>query len=98
MTKQEAIPSENATIEDALNYFRNHCILCKSSNNCCNCEIGIAIECIEKQLPKKPVDVHHYGSGTSHIGGHCKCGFFVSKEMHNWCPKCGNKLEWSGNE
>lgn len=60
--------------------------------------IDIAIECIDKQILKKPVDVHHYGSGTSHMGGHCKCGFFVSKEMHNWCPKCGNKLDWSENE
>ena len=48
MTKQEVIPSEDATKEDALNFFRNHCILCKSSNECCYCEIGVAIECIEK--------------------------------------------------
>ena len=47
MTKQEAIPTVNANKEDALNYFRNHCMVCKSSNECCNCDIGVAIECIE---------------------------------------------------
>lgn len=79
MTKQELITSENATIEDALNYFRNHCILCKSSNNCCNCEIGIAIECIEKQIPKE---------AKYHISGNGWNDWLVFT-----CPVCGKEFK-----
>ena len=55
MTKQEIIPNEDATKEDALNYFRNHCVQCKCSNLCVNCDIGVAVACIEKQIPQKPI-------------------------------------------
>ena len=113
MTKQEAIPTVNANKEDALNYFRNHCMVCKSSNECCNCDIGVAIECIEKQIPKKPIEKE--SNFPNHLIVSCpECchsfGVFIrddkmskittyrSAKFNAWCPSCGNKLDWSDNE
>lgn len=98
MTKQEVIPTVNANKEDTLNYFRNHCMVCKSSNNCCNCEIGIAIECIEKQIPKKPKGDFH--SVPHHRCPTCNCAIrlYEKDNCDLFCKFCGQAIDWSDNE
>lgn len=72
-----------------------------------------AIECIEKQIPKKPIEK---GSNfPNHLIVSCpECchsfGVFIrddkmskittyrSAKFNAWCPSCGNKLDWSDNE
>lgn len=99
MTKQEAIPTVNANKEDALNYFRNHCMVCKSSNECCNCDIGVAIECIEKQIPKKSNIDFFEEDGYRRKDRHCpNCGSYLGGYMICFCNNCGQAIDWSDNE
>ena len=73
----------------------------------------IAIECIEKQIPKKPIEKE--SCFPNHLIVSCpECchafGVFIlgdkmskittyrSAKFNAWCPNCGNKLDWSDNE
>lgn len=82
MTKQEAIRNLKA-----------ECIGCchPQAMEYCehNCEYGIAIECVEKQIPKPK---HKYQ------GIRCVCGTEVAK-YQKYCDECGQRLmDWSDNE
>ena len=52
--------------------------------------IGCAIKSIEKQEPIKP------------INNHCICGADVRNwtgdDPFNYCPECGQKIDWSEEE
>lgn len=50
---------------------------------------------LEKQKPKKPTYDHRYGEM-----GCAFCGNMVSgwEELPNYCPQCGQALDWSENE
>lgn len=65
----------------------------------------VLIECrevihkaIEKQIPKKPNGKQIIGAsitGYKYKGGQCpKC---LSSVCHNYCPSCGQALDWSEN-
>ena len=55
----------------------------------------IVIEALEKQVPMKPVYDHRY-----HELGCVDCGNLVSvwEETPNYCPQCGQKLDWSDED
>ena len=53
---------------------------------------------IKKQIPKKAYDIRgtHWGKGK---GGHCPiCNCGVNSVRHQYCPKCGQKLDWGDTE
>lgn len=50
-----------------------------------------AIECIEKQIPKKPI-VRNYADWSG-----CECGMKIY-ETFRYCPYCGQAIDWSDNE
>lgn len=56
----------------------------------------LAIEALEKQIPKKPIGKEVIGvsmTGYKYKGGQCpKCMSTVSGD---YCPKCGQALDWS---
>lgn len=57
--------------------------------------IDIAIECIEKQTPKKPI-INLWDEW-------CECpvcdGIVTIEETKlNYCPDCGQAIDWSDNE
>lgn len=64
-------------------------------------EIGVAIEAIEKQIPKKPLDVHTpvvtWGlcpvckGELNKLGGRPNRLFLGTA----YCPDCGQALDWS---
>lgn len=69
-------------------------------NQACN----MAIEAIEKQIPKKPI--FKIGSGVDHLKRYtCECGqgvvvrhnkgAVVKDDSPNYCPNCGQALDWS---
>ena len=52
--------------------------------------LKLAIEALEKQIPKKPY--WEYG------GCHCKsCGLDVLSDEH-FCPLCGQAIDWEVSE
>ena len=58
---------------------------------------GIAIEALEKQKPKKPL------AGIDFMGNEfricCKCSAIVKdgEWRANYCPDCGQAIDWSEN-
>lgn len=64
-------------------------------NMCSAEEMKIAIEALEKQIPKKPNGKQIIGTsitGYKYKSGQCpKC---LSTVCHNYCPNCGQALDW----
>lgn len=75
--------------------------------------LDVIIECIEKQIPKKPKEKE--SCFPNHLIISCpECchsfGVFIrddkmskittyrSAKFNAWCPNCGNKLDWSDDE
>ena len=54
--------------------------------------LTIAINALEKQIPKKPKTDDRY---VMYI---CPCCNDFVKVSHNYCPNCGQKLDWSDEE
>ena len=63
--------------------------------------IQIAIQALEKQIPKK-VQLRHIRKFDGFDDGECPtCGNSVSRDCDgtdNFCPDCGQKLDWRGEE
>lgn len=62
---------------------------------CYSCEIGIAVESIERRIPKKPFNTEGYVDDKK-VGIHyCdSCGHFVFYS-DRFCNKCGQAIDWS---
>lgn len=59
---------------------------------CAACEINIAIEALEKQIPKKPVSVTISGI-SRYKSGACECGTAIAM-VYKYCPNCGQAIDW----
>ena len=59
--------------------------------------IGIAIQALEKQIPKKPHKNFEKFSGVW-----CSCGKYLGKgyfvDKPSYCTDCGQKLDWSDED
>ena len=63
---------------------------------------ALAIEAIEKQVPKKPIFSHNLSDTLSVF--HCECGNIIkvshdagitnNNNAPNYCSKCGCRLDW----
>lgn len=83
--------------------IEKECINRDCNRDCANCDIvqdvedlnnayDVAINALEKQIPKKPKTDDRY---VMHI---CPwCNDFV-KVSHNYCQNCGQKLDWGDGE
>ena len=83
--------------------IEKECINRDCDRDCANCDIvqnvedlnnayDVAINALEKQIPKKPKTDDRY---VMYI---CPwCNDFV-KVSHNYCQNCGQKLDWSNGE
>lgn len=66
----------------------------------------IAIQALEKQMPKKPIFNHNLSDTLSLF--HCECGNTIkvshdigimdNNNAPNYCSKCGCRLDWSDEE
>lgn len=55
--------------------------------------INVAIEVLEKQIPKKPIDV--ITSDNEFICMICPCCQEVAVEFNDaYCKRCGQKIDW----
>lgn len=70
-------------------------------NMCSMEEMKIAIEALEKQIPKKPILDIIYPSGIkSYKCPVCKKGCLVRTDLYypKYCSNCGQELNWSDAE
>lgn len=67
---------------------------------------NVAIQALEKQIPKKPIFNHNLSDTLSLF--HCECGNAIkvshdigimnNNNAPNYCSKCGCRLDWSDEE
>lgn len=55
----------------------------------------VTIKALEKQIPKKPIDVRILAD--LHIALCPICNEGINSQM-NFCDKCGNKIDWSDED
>ena len=68
-----------------------------------NIAIEMAINALEKQIPKKPI--FDFNSSDTLSKFHCDCGKIIwvhhdivtmdNNDMPNYCDNCGQKLDWN---
>ena len=68
-----------------------------------NQALDIAISALEKQIPKKAKFNFNLNDRTSSYRCNCgkwlkvrhDCGTFNNNNVPNYCPECGQRLDWS---
>lgn len=72
--------------------------------------LDMAIQALEKQIPKKPMRIERSAMGWEYMDYYCHCGKFIGAEPHiksilekgeipvEYCDNCGQKLDWSDEE
>ena len=89
--------------EDCNEKLCDNCDLCYMQGNAGEHikSIEIAIQALEKQIPKK-VNLRHIRKYDGFDDGECpNCGMSVSRDCDGddvFCPDCGQKLDWSDEE
>jgi hypothetical protein len=68
--------------------------------------VDVAIQALEKQIPKRPIFNHNLSDTLSLF--HCECGNAIkvshdigimdNNNAPNYCSKCGCRLDWSDEE
>ena len=91
-------------IKDNVCYGQEECFdgICKSTEDN-PCAIEIAIEALEKQIPKMPVTRTIYNKylqqkETTRVCPVCGIDTPVPRELsswESWCPDCGQRIDWS---
>ena len=83
------------TIKEAISCLKSDKEYLKDHNICDGEEIDIAIEALEKQIPKKPI-MRKDVAETYYICPECE--WEVDKFDDNYCSDCGQKLDWAKEE
>lgn len=72
--------------------------------------LDIAIQALEKQIPKKPMRIERNAMGWEYRDYYCPCGKFIGAEPHiksilekgeipvKYCDDCGQRLDWSDKD
>lgn len=59
---------------------------------------SMAIEALEKQIPKKPIEVISSNNEfIRDVCGNCEHIFGIY-QYYDFCPYCGNKIDWMRDE
>lgn len=86
------------TIQEVKNNFVQNLAENAYINMCSAEEMKVAIEALEKQIPKKLIEKEVIGvsmSGYKYKGQCPKCSLTVSQFSGNYCHHCGQALDWS---
>ncbi len=80
--------------KDVIEYFK----VCKTGVGTCDEALGVAVEALEKQIPKKGIMI---GDNYSSVLSCPKCRkpitnvWNIAKYEPNYCHYCGQALDWS---
>lgn len=59
--------------------------------------LGLMIEVLEKQIPKKATDVRYFGEAGYYIGL-CPCCNSGNNSEFQYCGDCGQAIDWKVEE
>ena len=88
--------------EEAIEYITERYVtmsMCLTLDECTkhNKAISMAIEALEKQIPKKPT-MGKYGHAECACCGWVVESFCGDLEQYSFCPNCGQAIDWSDDE
>lgn len=88
MTEQEAIKHLKDILDEATTDENAVCYV----TNCDEIHLKLAIEALEKQVPKKPIIYYACGQELV-ICGVCNMCSHITRAV-DYCPHCGTKIDW----
>lgn len=93
MTVEDA--KKIARLEDALEFFKKQSVLEQvvSNDEKSRC-FSLAVDALEKQIPKKPLEEKRYYG----IGKCPTCNAVFMDNTTNYCGNCGQAIDWSDSE
>ena len=92
------------THEEAIEYITERYVtmsMCLTIDECRkhNKAISMAIEALEKQIPKKPLHMHkNYYCPICKEDGWMLWDDAIPNDMDKYCGKCGQAIDWSDDE
>lgn len=92
------------TYEEAIEYITERYVtmsMCLTLDECRkhNKAISMAIEALEKQIPKKPLHMHkNYYCPICKEDGWMLWDDAIPNDMDKYCGKCGQAIDWEMSE
>ena len=92
------------TYEEAIEYITERYLtmsMCLTLDECRkhNKAISMAIEALEKQIPKKPLHMHkNYYCPICKEDGWMLWDDAIPNDMDEYCGKCGQAIDWEVSE
>ena len=92
------------TYEEAIEYISERYVtmsMCLTLDECRkhNKAISMAIEALEKQIPKKPLHMHkNYYCPICKEDGWMLWDDAIPNDMDEYCGKCGQAIDWEVSE
>ena len=88
------------TYEEAIKHFKSLQKRYTKEHNGRMCEkVNLALEALEKQVPKKPLHMRkNYYCPICKEDGWMLWDDAVPNDMDKYCGKCGQAIDWSDNE
>lgn len=96
------------TFEEALETKLRMCDICRNEAkptkaSCDNCSDKVAIVAISKQIPMKPIlEADGYADGElvydTWYCPNCDKSYEVDYDSYDFCPNCGQAIDWSDEE
>ena len=92
------------TYEEAIEYITERYVtmsMCLSLDECRkhNKAISMAIDALDKQIPKKPLHIHkNYYCPICKEDGWMLCDDAIPNDMDKYCGKCGQAIDWEVSE
>ena len=87
------------TYEEAIKHFKSLQKRYTKEHNGRMCEkVNLALEALEKQVPKKPLHMHkNYYCPICKEDGWMLWDDAVPNDMDKYCGKCGQAIDWEEN-
>ena len=88
------------TYEEAIKHFKSLQKRYTKEHNGRMCEkVNLALEALEKQIPKKPSHMHkNYYCPICKEDGWMLWDDAIPNDMDKYCGKCGQAIDWSDDE
>ena len=88
------------TYEEAIKHFKSLQKRYTKEHNGRMCEkVNLALEALEKQIPKKPLHMHkNYYCPICKEDGWMLWDDAIPNDMDKYCGKCGHAIDWSDDE
>ena len=86
------------TYEEAIKHFKSLQKRYTKEHNGRMCEkVNLALEALEKQIPKKPLHMHkNYYCPICKEDGWMLWDDAIPNDMDKYCGKCGQAIDWEG--